>query len=101
MIAYANCGCVPKASIYTVDPSNSCPTGLVHLALMGVYSCLMFPMVETINKVEGLMNSMLSGMGIGDIGLAFINLVFLKAGAGHSIEHTFDQLIDLELGFLQ
>ena len=63
---------------------------------MGVYSCLMFPMEETINKVEGLMNSMLSGLGIGYFGLAFINLVSLKVVAGHSLEHAFDQLMRLE-----
>ena len=84
-----------------MEPSNSCPTGLVHLALMGVYSCLMFPMVETISNVDGLMNSMLSVFGIGDIGLAIINLVSLKAGAGHSLEHTFDQFVHLGPGFLQ
>ena len=100
MIAYANCGCVPKASIYTVDPSNSCPTGLVHLALMGVYSCLMFPMEETINKVEGLINSMLSFLGIGNIGLVIINLVSWIVGAGHLFEHTFDQCVYLGPGFL-
>ena len=66
-------GCVPIASIYTVEPINSCPTGLVHLALMGVYSCLMFPMEETISNVDGLMNSMLSVLGIGNFGLVFIN----------------------------
>ena len=57
---------------------------------MGVYSCLMFPIEETISNVDGLMNSMLSGLGIGDIGLAFINLVSLKVRAGHSLEHAFD-----------
>ena len=58
-------------------------------------------MEETINKVEGLMNSMLSGLGIGNIGLAVINLVSLKAGAGHSLEHAFDQCVHLGPGFLQ
>ena len=94
-------GWVPIASIYTVEPNNSCPTGLMHLALIGVYSCLMFPMEETINKVEGLMNSMLSGLGIGDIGLAIINLVSWIVGAGHLFEHAFDQLIHHEPEFLQ
>ena len=84
-----------------MEPSSSCPTGLVHLALMGVYSCLMFPMEETINKVEGLINSMLSGLGIGDIGLAVINLVSLKAVAGHSLGHAFDQCVHLGPEFLQ
>ena len=84
-----------------MEPSNSCPTGLVHLALMGVYSCLMFPMEETINNVEGLMNSMLSFLGIGDIGLAIINLVSLKAAAGHSLEHAFYQRLHLGPEFLQ
>ena len=83
-----------------MEPSNSCPTGLVHLALMGVYSCLMFPMEETINKVEGLMNSMLSVLGIGDIGLAVINLVSWIVGVGHSLEHAFDQCLHLGPGFL-
>ena len=82
---------VPIASIYAVEPSSSCPTGLVHLALIVVQSCLMFPMEETISNVDGLKNSMLSVLCIGDVGLAFINLVFLKAGAGHSLEHAFDQ----------
>ena len=48
-------------------------------------------MEETINNVEGLMNSMLSGADIGDIGLAVINLVSWIVGAGHSLEHAFDQ----------
>ena len=68
---------------------------------MGVYSCLMFPMEETINNVEGLMNSMLSGLGIGNIGLVIINLVSWIAGAGHSLEHAFDQCLHLGPGFLQ
>ena len=68
---------------------------------MGVYSCLMFPIEETINKVEGLMNSMLSGLGIGNIGLVIINLVSWIVGAGHSLEHAFDLLIHHEPGFLQ
>ena len=68
---------------------------------MGVYSCLMFPMEETINNVEGLMNSMLSFLGIGDIGLAIINLVSLKAVAGHSLEHAFYQRLHLGPEFLQ
>ena len=51
----------------------------------------MFPMEETINNVDGLMNSMLSGLGIGDIGLAVINLVSLKVRAGQSLEHAIDQ----------
>ncbi len=68
---------------------------------MGVCSCLMFPMEETINNVWELMNSMLSGLGIGDTGLAVINLVFLKAGAGHSLVHMFDQCVHLGPGFLQ
>jgi hypothetical protein len=58
-------------------------------------------MEETINKVEGLINSMLSGLGIGDIGLAVINLVFLKVGAGHSLVRMFDQCVHLGPGFLQ
>ena len=84
-----------------MEPINSCPTGLVHLALIGVYSCLMFPIEETISNVDGLMNSMLSVLGIGNFGLVFINLVFLKAGAGHSLEHAFDQWLLLELTCLQ
>ena len=58
-------------------------------------------MEETINNVDGLMNSMLSFLGIGDVGLAFINLVSLKAVAGHSLEHKSDQLIHHEPEFLQ
>ena len=58
-------------------------------------------MEETINKVEGLMNSMLSGLGIGDIGLAFINLVSWIVGASHSLVHAFDQCVHLGPGFLQ
>ena len=53
-----------------MEPINSCPTGLVHLAVMGVYSCLMFPMEETISNVDGLMNSMFCGIwnvGVGVI----------------------------------
>ena len=61
----------------------------------------MFPMEETISNVDGLMNSMLSVLGIGDIGLAVINLVFLKVGAGHSLVRMFDLLIHLGPGFLQ
>jgi len=57
---------------------------------MGVYSCLMFPMEETINKVEGLMNSILSVLGIGDIGLVFINLVSWIIVAGHLLVHMID-----------
>jgi hypothetical protein len=50
----------------------------------------MFPMEETISNVDGFMNSMLSVLGIGDIGLVVINLVSLLTGAGHSLEHAFD-----------
>lgn len=59
-----------------MEPNKSCPTGFMHLALIGVYSCLMFPIEETISNVDGLMNSMLSVFGIGNIGLAVFNLVF-------------------------
>ena len=71
------------------------------MALIGVYSCLMLPIEETISNVDGLMNSMLSILGIGDIGLAFINLVSWIIVAGHSLEHAFDQCVHLEPGFLQ
>ena len=65
------------ASIKTVEPLFSCPTEWLQRALIGVWSCLMFPMVETINKVCGLMYSMLF---VGDIlVLFFTNGFSLKA----------------------
>ena len=54
-------GWVPMASIKTVEPLCICPTDWLQRALIGVWSCLMFPTEETINNVWGLMFSMLLG----------------------------------------